>query len=182
MDHRNKITSLGLLVAVAVIGCSSASDGRWCEDYACFNHAQLAGALNVDAHTTQIDVHFCFEQDCRDGLIELTAADGSMYSTWEGGSMVCLAPSAASGVYDVTAWWDHQQAKQPPDGSSYELRLTDHQSNAVLLDQTRTASYVAAPDPDGCHPDCWGAQMSLGDGGGDDGAPPDLTPQARAVP
>jgi hypothetical protein len=171
MDHRSKIRSLGLLVAAIVVGCSSASETRPCELYACFNHAQLTGALRVDAHTTEIDVHFCFEQDCRDGLIDLTSADGSMFSGWEGGSIVSLAPNAASGVYDVTAWWDHQQAKKPPDGSTYELRLSDHESNQVLLDQTLTASYLDGPNPDGCHPDCWGAQLTLDESEG--GASPE---------
>jgi hypothetical protein len=103
-------------------------------------------------------------------------------------SSVCLSPSAASGIYDVSATWGQQGADangstlpvptKPADGSTYTLTLRDHATNAVLLDQTSQATYVDAPDPDGCHPDCWYAQFSMSgaDRAGEGGAPPVANP------
>ena len=65
------------------------------------------------------------------------------------------------------------QTKKPADGSTYTLTLRDQATGAVLLDQTSVAHYVDGPNLDGCHPECWGAQISIGDatstgaGGGD---------------
>jgi hypothetical protein len=180
---RGAVSVLLSLVAAVIVGCSSSSDGRPCPLIGCERGGQLTGALSLGANATQLDVHFCFEQDCRDGLIDLTSADWGACSTWEGGSRVCLAPSGASGVYDVTAWWDQEQTKQPPpDGSTYELRLSNHESNQVLFEQTLSASYVTAPDLDGCLPDCWGAQLTLGGGAGEGGAPPDVTLPSPSAP
>ena len=67
---------------------------------------------------------------------------------------------------------------KPADGSTYTLTLRDHATNAVLLDQTSQATYVDGPNLDGFHPDCWGAQISIGDAAsvGEGGAPPVTTP------
>jgi hypothetical protein len=180
MNYRNKIASLGSFVVATIVGCSSDNESR-CAAYACLDAGQLTGTLSLDAHTTQIDVDFCFEQDCRDALIDLTSTDvGIPCGHWEGQSTVCLAPSSASGVFDVTATWDHGQASKPADGSTYELRLSDHQSNAVLLDQTLSAHYVAGP-VDNCH-DCWGARLTLAGAAGESDATPDASSQSPSAP
>lgn len=131
--------------------------------------------------TTQVDAHFCFNDDCLDGVIDLVRSDNSPPCiTWQGAtsgdgrneSWVCLTPNVVSGVCELTAIWGHLTPEKPANGSTYTLTLRDHASNAVLFARTATATYVDGPNLDGCHPACWSAQLSSVDSDADAGSSP----------
>jgi hypothetical protein len=179
------------LLAIAGTACSDAERGKACPAIACSYATQLGDGMVDAGSVTAIDVQFCFNDDCRDGTIELVRTDDAypcvyfdLASTYYTGgkSSVCLiaatppAPTAvqtdASGIYRVSATWQHDSPTRPTDGSTYSLSLRDHASNASLFSETEVAVYVNGPDFGGCLPGCWGAQLSPVDGGADAGTPP----------
>jgi hypothetical protein len=173
------------LLAAASAGCSDSEHGRLCELYACGFSARFPEGQVSTEQATQVDAHFCFNDDCRDGVIDLVRSDNSspcvswpVITAGDGRneSSVCLTPGGASGVYQLTAIWEHLTPEKPANGSTYTLTLRDHASNAVLFARTATATYVDGPNPDGCHPACWSAQLSSVDSDADAGSSPAAPP------
>ncbi|HVJ14416.1 MAG TPA: hypothetical protein VM686_03205 [Polyangiaceae bacterium] len=150
---------LGVAALLAFSACVE-EEPEPCPTYACGNQATLGGMLLLPPETSLLDVHFCFEDECEDGTIDLSDSPGFPCADSNARSSVCAEEQNEAWIRLVASWNHGQETEtSPPDGSSYSLRVTDAESGELLLDETRAATYEIVRE-DHCHR-CWGADMSF---------------------
>ena len=145
------------LCLLSVLGCSS-NEGLVCATYACNNRGVLSGTVELSTAKV-VDVRFCEDFDCRDGLIDLESLDNDRAcATWQYNLQACFFPSAGSGTYAVEAVWGHDELL--PEGShTLKLIVTDHTTGAELVSEARAIEYEVTRK-DACHL-CFAAQAEL---------------------
>ncbi len=135
-------------------GCGDTTEE--CLNYACANAAHLAGAIDAPPELGLVDVHFCSEGGCNDILVDVVAEP--LQCVRAAPSMVCFRPSGSK--LEVDASWSYGESDDPPkNGTVYELRLTNHETGEVLLDQAPKATFRVTRE-DNCHR-CWSAEIDL---------------------
>ena len=149
-------SSLAVSAFFALLASASCNgESGTCATYACINTATFQDSMTIPKGTQQVDVRFCFEGSCEEGIIDLAAPDASVpCARWGWGTQVCTSHSDDAGTVAVSAIWDHGQSSSvPPEGSKYRLRISDHGSSSVFLDEALSGSYRVTRE-DICHV-CW---------------------------
>jgi hypothetical protein len=149
-------------ISLALAGCDVGM-GETCAAYACINNAETVGSFEVPDTVKVVDTEYCSEAGCVEGSVDLSelgaeaACIREYYSPWEDG--ICFT-RADDGTLQLSAnLTRNDTGTLPPDGERYTVRVVDHDSGQVLLEQTREADYEVTRQ-DNCHL-CWNAQMTL---------------------
>jgi len=149
-----------LLFALLSGGCWS----RQCAAYECSNGVGLTGNVVVAKEVTVVDFRFCAERKCNEGSIDLAGGNArTPCATWDLlGSKVCLTNTTGEpGSFALEAESSSFPEREDPPDVSVQLRLVDHATGDVLLDETRTAkARSSSNNTDDCH-ECWGATATL---------------------
>jgi hypothetical protein len=150
------------LAALALPGCGVTHE-EVCPTYACLNGAQLQGTAKVAETVTMVDAEYCSELGCVDGTVDLAAASAEPVCTQQHAApyddAVCFRRSAAGELEVKANLTRAEDGTLPADGERYTLRVVDHDSGEVLIDETRRADYEVTRE-DTCHV-CWSADMAL---------------------
>jgi hypothetical protein len=136
---------LGLLL---LLGCTE----RACLDYGCMPRARLHGDVQLPAGVKTIDAEYCAADDCKQ--VELDATSTAPCSAPDDG--VCLSGEGEKRALSVT-WPNGDSPRNKP----YSIKLVDHDTGQILLDETRTMTGHVGPQQDDCHDDCWSAEAEL---------------------
>jgi hypothetical protein len=137
---------LGGMAAVGVGGCDLSS----CPDLGCANTVRLTGTLPAPADINTIDATYCRRDVCKEVTIELAAATGNDCNA----TGVCASVSGE--VIQFQAFW---LPNEPPVGEAYRLRLADHATGDLLLDETRKVT-AKRSELDECT-QCWNAEEKI---------------------
>jgi hypothetical protein len=157
-------SSLAVSAFFALLASASCNgESGTCATYACINTATFEDSMTIPKGTQQVDVRFCFEGSCDEGIIDLAAPDASVpcarwvpaaRPSFGPGTQVCTSRSDDAGTVAVSAIWDDvQKSSVPPEGSKYQLRISEHGSGSVFLDEALSGSYRVTRE-DICHV-CW---------------------------
>jgi len=151
-----------VLLAFAVLagGCLS----HQCAAYNCRNQVVLTGSVVVPKEMSVVDFRFCAENKCNEGSIDLAEGNAqTACASWDlTGSKVCLTNTTSEPEsFALRAESSPFPEREDPPDVSVQLRLVDHATGEVLLDETRTAkAQSSANSTDDCH-ECWGATATL---------------------
>lgn len=146
----------GLLVALQT-GCSAGQSEREgpCATYSCDDKVTFTGAISVDHPLELVDATYCIRDSCKLASIDVTGSDFDQ-CTLGFFEDVCLGQ--ANGMLNIQVTWhygDDALINQVP----HRIELVEHDTGAVLLDETRDATSVIRSQ-DNCHV-CWDAETSL---------------------
>lgn len=157
------VGTLSMAAALAVAGCDSEADEEACPTYACINDAKLEGRLTVTEAVKVVEAEYCSEAGCVAGTVELEGAETQPACTHDGsepwGDGICFTRTAPDELELSATLTRTEDGTLPPDGEGYTLRVVDHDSGEVLLDEAREADYEITRQ-DVCHV-CWSADMAL---------------------
>lgn len=146
-----------MFVAALLAGCG-AGDEDACPAYACVNTGTLTGTVSL-AGSRRLDVRLCEDDTCLMGSIDLDAPkSGRTCAQWSL-SEVCLSEGSTSGSFSVTARYFHETDEMPEGEHTLELTLTDGQTGASLVSESRAIEYEVTRE-DSCHR-CFAAEASL---------------------
>jgi hypothetical protein len=158
-----RIAGLKPLLAAWLGFATLSCEAQVCKPYSCSSTASLNGTIEVPDDTSAVDVTFCNKLGCFEGLIdveqlrETECASGPLADFH---ASVCATRTASSTLELEASLTGEDTGSVPPDGESYTLKVVDHDSERVLVDEERKADYDALPNQDGCH-HCWQTQMTL---------------------
>ncbi len=154
-ETRWRWSAVLLATAVSSIGCSS--DGEPCAAYACELGTRLTGELELDPAVTSLDVELCVVQRCSNGTVEVPLASGAHTNgNWLPHGRTAFSEHALyleradDGRVSLSAAFRFNDASVPRGEAEYTIRLTDRDSGAILLDESREA-VVPAKRVDSCH-------------------------------
>jgi hypothetical protein len=154
-------TAVALLFALAALAGGCATQ---CALYDCLNRVVLTGSVVLPKEVSVVDFRFCAENKCNEGSIDLLDGNARVpCASWDlTGSKVCLNKKAGEpDSFAVDAESSPFPEREDPPEVSVQLRLVDHATGEVLLDETRTAkSQSSSNNTDDCH-ECWGATATL---------------------
>ena len=139
--------SLGLLLLVDCV-----AEGT-CLDYGCISQARLHGEVQVPASVKVIEAEYCAADACEHAELDATSTTSSTSACSASEVGVCMRGEGETRT--VSAVW---QGGPSPKNKLYSIRLTDHDTGQVLLEETRSLTGHFGPQQDDCHDDCWGAQ------------------------
>jgi len=150
-------TAFALFSAFAALagGCSS-----MCDLLGCPAGASLSGSVVVAKEVSVVDFRFCAEDTCNEGSIDVAEGNARMpCASWDlTGAQVCLTKTSEPQSFALRAVTFKLRGYDPHD-VSVQLRLVDHATGAVLLDETRIAK-SSIWRHDECHL-CWSAEATL---------------------
>ena len=157
-----------LLFAALDGGCLS----RECAPYGCENGASLSGNVVIAKEVSVVDYRLCVGRrgpidlgsTCKEGAMDLAQVDAStacsLSSPWpRTGPELCLAKSNDSDTFALKAFSQGFPENEHPPDITFEVKLVDHATGRVLLEETRIAK-PSMTSHDDCHA-CWGAQATL---------------------
>jgi hypothetical protein len=133
-----------------LIGCNPST----CLDYACFPQAQLHGSVVIPSSVTMIQAEYCAADDCRQETFEATPTEACPV----GETGICLNGDGETRSLTVT--WTGSNMPRPQD-TPYSIKLIDHNTGQVLLDETRRLTGHVGSQLDECHDYCWRAEAEL---------------------
>lgn len=136
--------------ALLLLGC----EDHACLDYGCLNQIRLHGSVAVPSDVSTIDADYCEESRCQSVRLDL-AANQPCDSYADG---VCL--SGTGEARELTVIWNRNGAPRPQN-KSLSIKLVDHDSGRVLLDEARLMTGRVGDQLDDCHQDCWTAEAQL---------------------
>ena len=142
----------GWEVRVAALLLLGSCEPHECLDYGCAPQARLHGNVQVPASVKLIDAEYCAADDCKQS--ELDAALTTPCSNFE--DAVCLSGQGETRALDVV-WHGGDSPRNKP----YSIKLVDHDTGQVLLDETRSMTGRVGAQLDDCHDDCWVAEAEF---------------------
>jgi hypothetical protein len=166
--NSRRMTGFGMrgVIGASLLALAALTGGCYamqCAAYACANRVGLTGSVVVPKQVTVVDFRFCAERKCNEGSLDLAEQDArSPCASWDlTGSKVCLTKPSETESFALKAeYTDFPEREDPPD-VRMQLRLVDHATGDVLLDETRTArAQSRSNDTDECH-ECWDATATL---------------------
>jgi hypothetical protein len=143
------------LVATLSGGCSTMS----CEPVGCGSATTLKGSLNFVTAPVIVDMTVCLDHKCQPGSFDLRTLDASTPCLIGGpGAEICLVAGETNRFeLHFRGPLFHNSSAQP---STITLELVEHESGAVLLDESRTPTFGHYYVGD-CHFECSGTEVIL---------------------
>jgi len=136
-------------------GCSSGS----CQPVGCAYYATVNGSLNFVAEPIVVDMTVCLAHECQSASFALRTLDASTPClTQSPGAEICLVTGETSKFELHFRGPVYQSSSVRP--STIGLKLAEHESGAVLLDESRTPTF-GRDDVGDCHFECWSAEATL---------------------
>ena len=149
-------------VASAVLFLFAALNGGCygtCQAVGCSYPTTLKGSLNFVTQPSVVDTTVCLDHECQSGSLDLRTLDASTPCvTGSPGAQICLATTGANTFelrFPVSIY-----ASSSHRPSSIEIKLVEHESGAVLLDESRSPTF-GRYDVGDCHFECWNAEVTL---------------------
>ena len=152
--------------ANAVLFLLAALDGgclsRQCAPYDCVNAASLSGDVVIAKEVTVIDYRLCVGSTCKEEAIDLAQVDASTACSLAPRTepKLCLAKTNDSDTFALNAVSQEFPEDEDPPDITFKVKLVDHVTGRVLLEETRIAKSRVRPSNDDCHA-CWGAEAML---------------------